>query len=132
MKNYLPYLFLAFRNTYFKLKIISLIYFLLSEIHILTKFRKTVCYTFKIICKSVEKMHDFFDKFAMKNSLQNRMLIIFFLMASKNINFTMCVMWSCSGNFLIAACDYDVRVNYFCPIKQCRWRSKIFMKFIII
>ena len=38
------------------LKIVSLIYFMVSEINILTKFRKTICNTFIINCKSFEKM----------------------------------------------------------------------------
>ena len=40
-------------------KIVSLIYFIVSEINILTKFRQTICYTFKIYCISFEKMHGF-------------------------------------------------------------------------
>ena len=41
------------------LKIVSLFYFMVSEINILTKFRKTICYTFKINCTSFKKMHGF-------------------------------------------------------------------------
>ena len=41
-------------------------------------------------------MHVFFfllfDKYAMKNNIQNIMQIAFFLMASKNIDFDQCVM----------------------------------------
>ena len=41
------------------LKMVSLIYFIVSEINILIKFRKAICYTFKINCKSFEKMDGF-------------------------------------------------------------------------
>ena len=41
------------------LKIVSLIYFIVSEINILTKFRLAICYTFKINCTSFKKMHGF-------------------------------------------------------------------------
>ena len=41
------------------LKMISLIYFMVSEINILTKFRYTICYTFIINCTSFEKMPGF-------------------------------------------------------------------------
>ena len=41
------------------LKMVSLIYFIASEINISIKFRYAICYTFKINCKSFEKMHDF-------------------------------------------------------------------------
>ena len=40
---------------------------------------------------------------------------------------TTCVMRSCTGNFLICARDCDVWINYFCPMRQVRSRSKIFM-----
>ena len=41
------------------LKMVSLIYFIVSEINILIKFRKAISYTFKINCKSFEKIHGF-------------------------------------------------------------------------
>ena len=41
------------------LKMVALIYFIVLEINILIKFRKAICYTFKINCKSFEKMHGF-------------------------------------------------------------------------
>ena len=41
------------------LKIVSLIYYIVSEINILTKFRWAICYTFKINCTSFEKMNGF-------------------------------------------------------------------------
>ena len=41
------------------LKMVALIYFIVSEINILLKFRKAICYTFKMNCKSFEKMHGF-------------------------------------------------------------------------
>ena len=41
------------------LKMVSLIYFIVSEINILIKFRWAICYTFKINCKSFAKMHGF-------------------------------------------------------------------------
>ena len=41
------------------LKIVSLIYFIVLEIKILTKFRSAICYMFKINCKGFEKMHAF-------------------------------------------------------------------------
>ena len=43
----------------FDLKIVSLIYFIVSEINGLTKFRSAICYTFKIYCTSFGKMHGF-------------------------------------------------------------------------
>ena len=43
----------------FVLKMVSLIYFIVSEINILIKFRYAICYTIKINCKSFEKMHGF-------------------------------------------------------------------------
>ena len=50
----------------------------------------------------------FFDKYAMKNNLQNTMQITLFLMASKNINFDhMCPVIG-TGKFLIRARDCDV------------------------
>ena len=55
------------------LEIVSRIYFMVSEINILTKFRQTICYSFKINCTSFEKLHGFFNKYAMKNNLQNKM-----------------------------------------------------------
>ena len=55
----------------------------------------------------------------------------FFLVASKNIDHV-CVMWSCSGNFLIRARDCDVLINNFCTMSQFQSRSTIFLKFIII
>ena len=45
-------------NTYY-LKIVSLIYFMVSEIDTLTKFRWPICYTFIINCTSFEKLHGF-------------------------------------------------------------------------
>ena len=68
-------------------KIVSLIYYMVSEINILTKFRLTICHIFMIDCTRFEKMHCFFDKYAIKNNLQNKMQITHFLMASKNIDF---------------------------------------------
>ena len=44
---------------------------------------------------------------------------------------TTCVMWSYTGNFLIRARDFDVRINYFCPMRQFRSRSEIVLKFIV-
>ena len=41
------------------LKMVSLIYFMVSEINILTKFCLTICYTVKINCTSFKKMHGF-------------------------------------------------------------------------
>ena len=41
------------------LKIVSLIYFMVSEMNILTKFRQTICFFFLINCTSFEKMHGF-------------------------------------------------------------------------
>ena len=41
------------------LKIVSLIYFMVSEIDTLTKFRWTICYTFIINCTSFEILHGF-------------------------------------------------------------------------
>ena len=41
------------------LKRVSLIYLIVSEINIVIKFRKAICYTFKINCKSFWKMHVF-------------------------------------------------------------------------
>ena len=41
---------------------------------------------------------------------------------------TTCVMWSCTGNFLIRARDCDIWINYYCPMRQFRWRSEIFFK----
>ena len=38
---------------------VALIYFIVSEINILIKFRLAICYTFKINCISFEKMHGF-------------------------------------------------------------------------
>ena len=46
-------------STIFNLKIVSLIYFMVSETNILTKFRWTICYTFIFYCTSFEKMHGF-------------------------------------------------------------------------
>ena len=46
-------------NSLLSLKMISLVYFIVAEINILIKFRKAICYTFKINCKSFEKMHGF-------------------------------------------------------------------------
>ena len=60
-KECLPYLFHVFRN-------------------ILTQFLRQLCYIFIINCTW------FFDKNAMKNNLQNQRQIIYFLMASKNID----------------------------------------------
>ena len=48
---------------------------MVSEINILTKFRKTICYIFIINCTSFEKMHVF----------SITMQLTWFLMASKNI-----------------------------------------------
>ena len=47
------------RFTQGTLKTVSLIYFIVSEINILIKFRLAICYTFKINCKSFEKMQCF-------------------------------------------------------------------------
>ena len=44
---------------YLRLKIDCLIYFMVSKINILTKFRLTICYTFIINCTNFEKMHGF-------------------------------------------------------------------------
>ena len=41
------------------LTIVSLIYFMISEIDTLTKFRWTICYTFIINCTIFEKLHGF-------------------------------------------------------------------------
>ena len=60
---------------------------MVSEINILTKFHKTICNTFIINCKSFQENAVFFDKYAMKNNLQNKMQIIYFLVATKNIDF---------------------------------------------
>ena len=60
---------------------------MVSEINTLTKFGLTICYTFIINCIRFEKLHGFFDKYAMKNNLQNKMQITFFLTASDNIDF---------------------------------------------
>ena len=61
---------------------VSLIYIMVSEINILTKFRYTICYTFIINCTDFEKNAWFFDKYAMENNLQNKMQITRFLIAS--------------------------------------------------
>ena len=60
---------------------------MVSEINILTKFRKTIWNTFIINRKSFEKVQFFFDKYAMKNNLQTKMQIIYFPVATKNIDF---------------------------------------------
>ena len=41
------------------LKLVSLIYFMVSEINILTQFRKAICNTFIINCKSFKKIQFF-------------------------------------------------------------------------
>ena len=41
-----------------------------------------------------EKMHEFFDKYAIKNNLQNKMHISCSLIARKIIILITCVMWS--------------------------------------
>ena len=73
----------------YALKIVSLIYFMVSEINILTKFCLTICYTFihVINCTSFEKMHGFSINMQLKNNLSNKMQITYFLMISMNINF---------------------------------------------
>ena len=61
MLNFLIFLYLrAFDiSGSTELIIVSLIYFIVSEIIILTKFRWEICYTFKINCTGFEKMHGF-------------------------------------------------------------------------
>ena len=81
---------------------------MVSEINILTKFRKTICNTLIINCKSFEKMQCF--------SINTQRRIIFRIKCKLSIslwplrisNLTTCVMWSCIGNFLIRARDCDV------------------------
>ena len=47
------------RSKFLSLKNDSLIFFMVSKINILTKFRWTICYTFIINCTNFEKMHGF-------------------------------------------------------------------------
>ena len=54
------------------------------------------------------------------------MQITYFLLASKNIDFDHVR----NVVFLIHARDIDVWINHFCPMKQFRWQSAIFLKFI--
>ena len=65
----------------------------------------------------------------MKNNLQNKMQITYFLMASKNIVLITCVMRSCTGIFLIRVRDCDLSINYFCPMRQFRSGSVFFFFF---
>ena len=60
---------------------------MVSEINSLTN--KTICSTFIVNCTSFENMHVFYHyyKYAMKNNVQDKMHISYFLMASKNIEF---------------------------------------------
>ena len=64
-----------------------------------------MCYSFIINCTRFEKNAWFFDKYAMKINLQNKMQITFFLMSSKNIDFD----YVChTSNFLIRSRDSGV------------------------
>ena len=69
-----------------------------------------------------------FDKCAMKNNVQHKMQIAFFLMASKNVEFDHMCRVIVYRYFLICAHDCEVWINYFCPVKQFRSRSMIFLK----
>ena len=68
-KEGLPYLFHSFRNKYFnKISLGNMLYFQNK----LQKFLENAWFS---------------DKYAMKNNLQNKMQIIFFLVATNNIEF---------------------------------------------
>ena len=60
-KNFKPKFYLALATMFsdIYLKTVSLIYFIVSEINILIKFRYAICYTSKINCKSFWNMHGF-------------------------------------------------------------------------
>ena len=67
------------------LKIVSLIYFVVSEINILTKFRWAIRHNFIVTVQVLRKCM-FFDTYAMKNNLRIKMQITYFLMASLPIS----------------------------------------------
>ena len=68
----------------------------------------------------------FFDKYAMKNNLQNKSKLPFSSWPVRISVLTTCVIWSCTGNFLIRACDCHICIIYFSPVRQFRSRSAIF------
>ena len=73
---------------YFKpLKIISLIYFKVAEINNINKISlDNMAFFHNYLYKFWENAW-FFDRYAMKKNLQNKIQITFFLMASQNIDF---------------------------------------------
>ena len=85
------------------LKINSLIYFMVSEINILTKFLSTICYTVIINYASFEKMHGFPMNMHRKIIFRIKCKLTFYPWSIRISSLTPCVMWSCTGNFLIRA-----------------------------
>ena len=87
---------------------LALVYFIVSEINISTKFRETICYTVIINFTSFEKMHGF--------SINMQQKIIFGIKCKLPISswpvrissLTPCVTWSFTGNFPIRTRDCDV------------------------
>ena len=114
------------------LKMLSLIYCMVTEINISTKFRWAMCYSFINNCIRFEKMYVF--------SINTQWKIIFRIkcrlpFSSWRVRISIlitCVIWLCTGNVLIRALDCDVWINYFCPMSQFRSRSAIVLKFILI
>ena len=94
------------------LKIVSLIYFMVSAINILTIFRLTICFTF-IKKKTVQVLGKCmcFRLRCNGNNLQDIMPIAYFLIASKNIDYDHVYHMICTlstGYFLIRARDCDI------------------------
>ena len=113
LKDCLPYLFHGFRNKHFiKISLDNMLYFQNK----LYKFWETACFSINMQWKIIFRIK---CKLPI-SSWPVRMSIL-----------TTCVMWSCTGNFLIRARDCDVLINYFCPMRQFRSRSENVLKFIV-
>ena len=105
LKDDLPHLFPDFRNKYFN------------------KISLDKCYFFIINCTSYKKMHGFSINMTWKIRIKCKLPFSSWLVRISIL--ITCVMWLCTGNFLIRARDRDVWINYFCPMRQFRWRSAI-------
>ena len=96
---------------WYTLKIVFIIYFIVSEINILTKFRSAIYYSFKIYCTSFGKMHGFQINMQWKIIFRIKCKLPLSSWPVRMSISTTTVAWSCTGNFLIRARDCDVWIN---------------------